>query len=67
MIAEDGDVIQLILSIAKYSYETLQRREIIFESSKDDQDMLYVIEKIGLVVKSAKRKRVVSPPINSSI
>ena len=56
MIAEDDDVIQLILSIAKYSYETLQRREIIFEASKDDQEMLYAIEKIGLVVKSTKRE-----------
>ena len=56
MVAEDEEVIQLILSVAKYSYETLQRREIIFEASEDEQDMLYAIEKIGLVVKSTKRE-----------
>ena len=56
MIAEDDEVIQLILSVAKYSYETLQRREIIFEALEDDRDMLYAIEKIGLVVKSTKRE-----------
>ena len=53
-LAEDQDVIQLILTVAKHSYETLKRSEIIFEA--DESEVLSEIEKMGLLVKSTKRE-----------
>lgn len=55
-IAEDQETMNQVLTIAKYSYETLRRSEIIFEADGVDDGLFLEIEKMGLLVKSTKRE-----------
>ena len=60
MIAEDQETMHQVLTIARYSYETLRKSEIIFESDVANDEMFLEIEKMGLLVKSIKRETAIT-------